>query len=127
MRRSDVGRSRERTSNGNRRRRFAATRWAPRESNYFATPWSTLEPAAWYIPLEQSRAAVDLVGHRLLPVKTLDIAPLVDDRPAHLLRRHFGLLPWTSNVLGVFWPGSRDMLATIRDQLLGQPCAIAVP
>ena len=31
------------------------------------------EPLLGYILLEQSRAAVDLVGHRLLPVKTFDL------------------------------------------------------
>ena len=36
------------------------------------------EPLLGYILLEQSRAAVDLVGHRLLPVKTFDLKRLVD-------------------------------------------------
>ena len=31
------------------------------------------EPLLGYIILEQSRAAVDLIGHRLLPVKTFDL------------------------------------------------------
>jgi hypothetical protein len=31
------------------------------------------EPLLGYILLEQSRAAVDLVGHRLLPVKAFDL------------------------------------------------------
>ena len=31
------------------------------------------EPLVGYIILEQSRAAVDLVGHRLVPVKTFDL------------------------------------------------------
>jgi predicted aspartyl protease len=31
------------------------------------------EPLLGYIILEQSRAAVDLVGHRLIPVRTLDL------------------------------------------------------
>ncbi len=31
------------------------------------------EPLIGYIPLEQSQAAVDMVGHRLVPVKTVDL------------------------------------------------------
>jgi hypothetical protein len=31
------------------------------------------EPLLGYIPLEQSRAAVDLVGHRLVPLKASDL------------------------------------------------------
>ena len=31
------------------------------------------EPLIGYIPLEQSQAAVDMVGHRLVPVKRLDL------------------------------------------------------
>lgn len=31
------------------------------------------EPLLGYIPLEQSQAAVDMVGHRLVPVKTVDL------------------------------------------------------
>lgn len=34
------------------------------------------EPLIGYILLEQSRAAVDLVGHRLVPVKTFDLKRL---------------------------------------------------
>ena len=38
---------------------------APQDGGY--------EPLLGYILLEQSRAAVDLVGHRLSPVKTFDL------------------------------------------------------
>jgi len=31
------------------------------------------EPLLGYIPLEQSQAAVDMLGHRLIPVKHLDL------------------------------------------------------
>jgi predicted aspartyl protease len=31
------------------------------------------EPLLGYIPLEQSKAAVDMVGHRLVPIKHLDL------------------------------------------------------
>jgi predicted aspartyl protease len=31
------------------------------------------EPLVGYIPLEQSQAAVDMLGHRLVPVKHLDL------------------------------------------------------
>lgn len=31
------------------------------------------EPLLGYIPLEQSQAAVDMVGHRLIPVKKVDL------------------------------------------------------
>lgn len=31
------------------------------------------EPLLGYIPLEQSQAAVDMVGHRLIPVKAVDL------------------------------------------------------
>jgi predicted aspartyl protease len=31
------------------------------------------EPLLGYIPLEQSKAAVDMLGHRLVPVKHLDL------------------------------------------------------
>ena len=31
------------------------------------------EPLLGYIPLEQSKAAVDMLGHRLVPVKYLDL------------------------------------------------------
>jgi len=31
------------------------------------------EPLAGYIALEQSMAAVDMVGHRLVPVKHMDL------------------------------------------------------
>jgi hypothetical protein len=31
------------------------------------------EPLLGYIILEQSRAAVDMVGHRLVPVKYMDL------------------------------------------------------
>jgi len=31
------------------------------------------EPLIGYIPLEQSQAAVDMIGHRLVPVKPLDL------------------------------------------------------
>lgn len=31
------------------------------------------EPLLGYIPLEQSQAAVDMVGHRLVPVKVVDL------------------------------------------------------
>lgn len=31
------------------------------------------EPLLGYIPLEQSQAAVDMVSHRLVPVKTVDL------------------------------------------------------
>ncbi len=33
----------------------------------------TYEPLLGYIPLEQAQAAVDMVGHRLVPVKTVDL------------------------------------------------------
>jgi predicted aspartyl protease len=33
----------------------------------------TYEPLLGYIPLEQSQAAVDRLGHRLIPVKHLDL------------------------------------------------------
>lgn len=35
------------------------------------------EPLLGYIILEQSRAAVDMVGHRLIPVKYMDLKSLV--------------------------------------------------
>ena len=31
------------------------------------------EPLIGYIPLEQAQAAVDMVGHRLVPIKTVDL------------------------------------------------------
>ncbi len=45
------------------------------------------EPLLGYILLEQARAAVDLVGHRLLPVKAFDLKTLTD---CHRPRRHQG-------------------------------------
>jgi hypothetical protein len=40
----------------------------PQQGNY--------EPLLGYIPLEQSLAAVDMVGHRLIPLKAVDLKQL---------------------------------------------------
>lgn len=38
-----------------------------------AETFEDYEPLLGYIPLEQSQAAVDMLGHRLVPVKYLDL------------------------------------------------------
>src|SRR5712692_9895938 len=38
------------------------------------------EPLIGYIVLEQSQAAVDMLGHRLVPIKHMDLKSLIRDR-----------------------------------------------
>ncbi|MGH8581811.1 MAG: hypothetical protein ACREWG_03300 [Gammaproteobacteria bacterium] len=43
------------------------------------------EPLLGYLVLEQCGAAVDMIGHRLVPVKHMDLKPLRNAQPAHRL------------------------------------------
>ena len=42
------------------------------------------EPLLGYIPLEECGAAVDLIGHRLLPVRHMDLKALSSTRPSRV-------------------------------------------